>query len=157
MKKSIAALAACAAFSAAVSAEVINGPLVTKWETDNDTTIIKHKKGWAPVLKLKGDRGVGLYIQQGNKQARGIVMESGGTSNQAKLTMGPSYVAAGIAGNPGFTKETPAAVFKLEGKKLDNGTNGHAVALDVKRQAIYWLDENGTIIAELIPTPVPAP
>lgn len=114
-------------------------------EASGETNIIKHKKGWASVLTLKGDRGTGLTIMQGNKQARGISMKSG----SALVTMSPSYVAAGVPNtNLDFSSETTAVVFKLEGAKLD-GANGTYIAFDAKRKEIIWIDGTGNIVGTL--------
>ena len=143
MKKLILATTLSLASTVAVAAQT--SELVTKWTESNETTILNHKKGWAAVLTLKGDRGTGLVIEQGNKTAKGIVMKSG----NAKVTMAPSYVAAGVANNNlGFSKETAAVVFKLEGSKLD-GANGMSIALDAKRKKILWIDANGDIVGSV--------
>ncbi|WP_041054694.1 hypothetical protein [Vibrio owensii] len=118
---------------------------------DKDTSVLKHKKGWASVLTLKGDRGTGLTIEQGNKTAKGISMKSG----QAKVTLSPSYVAAGVsqAAPIGINRETAAVVFKVEGAKLDNGTDQTFIAFDVKRQKMMWI-RGDEVVGELaIPTP----
>ncbi|MEO2279558.1 hypothetical protein [Pseudoalteromonas pernae] len=140
MKKLLLVASLTLASTTAIAAET--SALITKWTQSADTTIINHKKGWAPVLTLKGDRGTGLVISQGNKQAAGIVM----TSGSAKLTVAPSYVAAGVSGNNlGFSKETAAAVFKLEGAKLD-GANGMSIALDAKQKKILWINAEGNVV-----------
>lgn len=141
MKKSLLVVGLVSVLSFAASANDL------KTEASKETNILKHKKGWASVLTLKGDRGTGLTIVQGNKQAKGISMKSG----SAKVTMSPSYVAAGTAGVPGISRETAAVVFKVEGSKL-GGASGTSIALDAKTKTIYWIDASGAVIGELVAT-----
>ena len=142
--KLVLALGSVIAFNAAANVQN-NTPLITKWVESNESTIIKHKKGWASVMTLQGDRGTGLTITQGNKKATGLVMKSG----NAKVSMSPSYVASGVNNNElGFSKETAAVVFKVEGAKL-GGASGTHVALDVKSKRILWIDDEGNIVGEV--------
>ncbi|GLP96070.1 hypothetical protein [Paraferrimonas sedimenticola] len=141
MKKLILGVIALSVTASVTAAET--SALVTKWTPNGDTTIINHKKGWAPVLTLKGDRGTGLVIDMHNKQADGILISSG----NANLTINPSYVAAGVPGDGvGYSKETAAAVFKVSGSKL-SGTS--YIALDAKTNSIRWFDAAGNLVKEL--------
>ncbi|WP_334030213.1 hypothetical protein [Alteromonas sp. P256] len=141
--KKLVALLSMAVFASAVNASDL------RTEANKDTNIIKHKKGWAPVLTLKGDRGTGLYIDQGNKQATGIRMDSG----NATVTMSPSYAAAGV--NNGKLREqglnnaeTAAVVFQVSGSKLD-GDSGNFVVLDAKNKQVLFLDSDSNIISTI--------
>ena len=142
MKKLIAVLS-MALFASAASASDL------KTEAHKDTNIIKHKRGWASVLTLKGDRGTGLYIDSHNKSATGIRMDSG----NATVTMSPSYVAAGMKNSAlkaaGMDNaETAAVVFQVSGAKL-GGASGNYVVLDAKNQRVVFLDSNSNVISTI--------
>ncbi|GAB7225329.1 MULTISPECIES: hypothetical protein [Vibrio harveyi group] len=126
-----------------------NVELKTHWNESNDSTVLVHKKEWAPVLTLSGNKN-GLYIENSNKSATAIKMKSG----NASLAINPSYSAAGVPNfknNVGFSNETAAAVFTVSGAKLAKDQN-YYVAFDVKSQRILWLDHNGNVVGETAKT-----
>ncbi len=132
-----------AILAAGLAAFTFAGAASTLFET-SDTTVIKHKKGFAPVLTLTGDRGIGLVIDQHNKSATGIRMDSG----NARLELSPSYVAAGLKSDDvGTNAETGAAVFKVDGPKGGRGF----VAFDVETQEILWFNIAGELTAVTYP------
>ncbi|MEO1080103.1 MAG: hypothetical protein AAFY29_11155 [Pseudomonadota bacterium] len=134
MKKMIAS--AGTAFLVASTSLAMAGGLS---EDDRRTTVISHKNGTSPVLTITGDRGTGIFIDQGNKQARGIRIDSG----NASISLSPSYVAAGVPGSAlGFSKERAAVVFSISGAKL-GGSAARFVAFDAQTQSIIWLDADG--------------
>lgn len=102
-------LASCATVSAqAVKDYVPEGDnMGLRYEKNKDTSVLRHKRGFASVLELWGDRGTGLKIVQGNKQATGISVQSGNAINQ----FSPSAVAAGMPQVEGLLNRETAGLY----------------------------------------------
>lgn len=122
-------------------------------EADNRSSVIRHKNGTAPVLKVLGDRGTGIHIDQHNKTATGLTMDSG----NASLSVSPSQVAAGLPSNEGNSlsnRETAGMYVKMSGAKL-SGDFYFGVDPKTKQFGIYAADgspvlivtEQGTVVS----------